>query len=215
MKRLPVPPPLVLSRRRPHADGSGVCASRLDYQTLPLRLCADGHSVLGHNGQFSASIVILSEDLRYAQNIRERPGLWSREAVMSRHDLAAVPMAAVRSSAQALGVYALISLDCHTILAYPYTGTQGSFQRVSALRSSHLGCSVAMPLGQERRCCLSSVSPVYFGAKHVVVWLATVVRYDLPSSVVLDFSPYIPGWLPHGGCDPPALISGLVRPCGI
>ena len=26
MKRLPVPPPLVLSRRRPHADGSGVCA---------------------------------------------------------------------------------------------------------------------------------------------------------------------------------------------
>lgn len=104
MKRLPVPPPLVLSRRRPHADGSGVCASRLDYQTLPLRLCADGHSVLGHNGQFSASIVILSEDLRYAQIIRERPGLWSREAVMSRH-ASAVPWITASASAQALGIY--------------------------------------------------------------------------------------------------------------
>ena len=31
--------------------------------------------------------------------------LWSREAVMSRHDLAAVPMAAVRPSATALGIY--------------------------------------------------------------------------------------------------------------
>lgn len=92
--------------RRPHADGRGVCASRLDYQTLPLRLCADGHSVPGHNGQFSASIVILSEDLRYAQIIRERPGLWSREAVMSRH-ASAVPWITASASAQALGIYAL------------------------------------------------------------------------------------------------------------
>jgi len=71
------------------------------YVRFPLRL---SH----HVGQFSAGIVILSEVLRYAQIIRERPGLWSREAVMSRHDLAAVPMAAVRPSATALGIFLTI-----------------------------------------------------------------------------------------------------------
>lgn len=39
-------------------------------------------------------------------------------------------------------------LDCHTLLAYPCTGTQGSFQRDSALWSSHLEYSVTMPLGR-------------------------------------------------------------------
>ena len=39
------------------------------YVRFPLRL---SH----HVGQFSAGIVILSEDLRYAQIIRELPGLW-------------------------------------------------------------------------------------------------------------------------------------------
>ena len=34
--------------------------------------------------QFSASIVILSEDLRYAQIIRERPGLWWNIAALPR-----------------------------------------------------------------------------------------------------------------------------------
>lgn len=39
-------------------------------------------------------------------------------------------------------------LDCHTLLAYPCTGTQGSFQRDSASWSSHLEYSVTMPLGR-------------------------------------------------------------------
>lgn len=34
--------------------------------------------------QFSAGIVILSEDLRYAQIIRELPGLWWNIAVLPR-----------------------------------------------------------------------------------------------------------------------------------
>ena len=34
--------------------------------------------------QFSAGIVILSEDLRYAQIIRERPGLWWNIAALPR-----------------------------------------------------------------------------------------------------------------------------------
>lgn len=41
-------------------------------------------SPLGHNGQFSAGIVILSEDLRYAQIIRERPVLWWNIAALPR-----------------------------------------------------------------------------------------------------------------------------------
>ena len=54
-----------------------------------------------------------------------------------------------------------------------------------------------------------------FGAKDVVVWLVTVFLYGLPSGVVPDFSPYIPGWLPHGGGDPPARFLGLIHSCGI
>ena len=59
------------------------------------------------------------------------------------------------------------------------------------------------------------VSSLAFGAKHVVVWLVTVFLYGLPSGVVPDFSPYIPGWLPHGGRDPPARMCGLMRSCGL
>ena len=59
------------------------------------------------------------------------------------------------------------------------------------------------------------VSSVAFGAKWAVVWLVTVFNYDQPSSAPLDFSPYIPGWSPHGGRDPPARIGGLMRSCGI
>jgi hypothetical protein len=59
------------------------------------------------------------------------------------------------------------------------------------------------------------VSSLAFGAKDVVVWLVTVFLYGLPSGVVPDFSPYIPGWLPHGGGDPPAQILGLIHSCGI
>jgi hypothetical protein len=59
------------------------------------------------------------------------------------------------------------------------------------------------------------VSSVAFGAKHVVVWLVTVFLYGLPSGVVPDFSPYIPGWLPHEGRDPPPSLSGGFQPCGI
>ena len=59
------------------------------------------------------------------------------------------------------------------------------------------------------------VSSLAFGAKHVVVWLVTVFLYGLPSGVVPDFSPYIPGWLPHEGRDPPPSLSGGFQPCGI
>ena len=38
----------------------------------------------GTLAQFSAGIVILSEDLRYAQIIRERPGLWWNIAALPR-----------------------------------------------------------------------------------------------------------------------------------
>ena len=38
----------------------------------------------GTLAQFSAGIVILSEELRYAQIIRERPGLWWNIAALPR-----------------------------------------------------------------------------------------------------------------------------------
>ena len=55
-----------------------MCASRLNCHTPHI-----GHDY-GTLAQFSAGIVILSEDLRYAQIIRERPGLWWNIAALPR-----------------------------------------------------------------------------------------------------------------------------------
>lgn len=118
-------------------------------------MCAIPLRLSHHNRQFSASIFILSEVLRYAQIIRERPGLWWN---LQDSNLRSLPLSVKRR-----------------IPPRPRFRMPPSFRGVSSLA---------------------------FGAKHVVVWLVTVFLYGLPSGVVPDFSPYIPGWLPHGGRDP-------------
>ncbi|BCK85352.1 hypothetical protein MM59RIKEN_26710 [Pusillibacter faecalis] len=55
-----------------------MCASRLNCHTPHIG------PDYGTLAQFSAGIVILSEDLRYAQIIRERPGLWWNIAALPR-----------------------------------------------------------------------------------------------------------------------------------
>lgn len=118
-------------------------------------------------------------------------------------------------------LFALVPLR----LSHPYV--MGSFQRVSALRSSHLGYSVAMPLGRDpcggfRLYTLRRAQPLsmcrHTGAGH------SCHRFRLHDRRVPFPSPDplgtlgLPGIVsfhshsPHGGCDPPARMCGVCTP---
>lgn len=98
----------------------------------------------------------------------------------------------------------LSRLDCHTVLAYLYTDTHGSFQRDSAVLTL-------------KGCHHTRSRPAMATGRPLVISLA---RYATP---IRQYSVFPQSasctlrqlTLPHGGCDPPPSLSGCFQPCGI